>query len=184
MTYKKITEIDEDRIQKLIKARDSRIEITEHRKKLIPLQEEMTRALEQEILKQYKWKGKVWHDSMAERPYKATEIKGVAGKTCSESPIGIHVIPRHHEQADWDGVARSVCMCCGQKMEHRTGGNQGWMTAAERFTYTKKVKCAKKEGFRSLAEYEAWVAEEDKRRTAAMEELQLLWKSYDYTMKL
>jgi hypothetical protein len=80
MTYKKITKTDEDRIQKLIKSRDSSIEITEHRKRLIPLQEEMTQALEQETLKQYKWEGKVWHDSVAERPYKATQVKGIVAR--------------------------------------------------------------------------------------------------------
>lgn len=164
MPYTTLPEADQDRVDKLNKALVSNKELIEHRKKMVKLQEEMAGALQQEILKQYKWEGRVWHDSSSNRPYKATEIMALDGTTCIESPLGSHVIPRHHEQKDWQGYARSVCLCCGQKLSSSPSDK-------ERSEIKRKMDAAKKGGFRSLAEYEAWVAEEDKRRSAGMEEL-------------
>lgn len=164
MPYTPLPEADQDRVAKLNKALVSNKELIEHKKKLVKLQEEMTGALQQEILKQYKWEGRVWHDSSSNRPYKATEIMALDGTTCSESPLGSHVIPRHHEQKDWQGYARSVCLCCGQKLFSSPSDKRGWLTDKERSEIKRKMDAAHKGGFRSLAEYEAWVAEEDKRR--------------------
>lgn len=138
--------------------------IIEHRKRSVELQIQMGKALQYECLKQYKWEGPRSHDSSATRIYEPNQLAVLEDTTCDASPLGNHVVSRS-EAGDklYLSVHKTVCLCCGQKLT-KTSEEVGWLTSAERMERERKVKAARKEGFQNLAEYEAWVEAEHKRR--------------------
>ena len=165
MTFVSKPEGSGDKADKWLKAVELNKKIIGHQKRALELHEQMTLALYQECLKQYKWEGPAMYNSPASRLciYKAENLKVLEGTKCSESPVGSHVIPRHMEHPDYASVAKAVCLCCDQKLI-KTSISLGWMTGKDRLEHEKKKKAAQKEGFRSVSEYEAWVGQEFKRR--------------------
>lgn len=86
---------------------------------------QMKVAYHQELLKKYRWKGRVMPGHAKGVEYKPEELQ-VVEHACEHSPAGLCVIPRVHICGTTFGIHRATCCVCDQTLVNTS--QRGWMT--------------------------------------------------------
>ena len=99
--------------------------MVELHKKQLELYGQLKVAYNHELLKKYRWTGRVAGGSARGVEYTADEVQ-VVEHACEHSPAGLCVVPRVHIACGpYIGMKRGTCCCCDQTLVETP---RGWMT--------------------------------------------------------
>jgi hypothetical protein len=158
-----------DKMLRLLKANR---ELLVLRKEQTALQGQMVKALTQEVLKDYQWKGPVWSDTIQTRVYEPGEMHALADTNCPKSPLGLHVTPAVQAGTHGGSIQVSfkcICFCCGEQLQDDR--QLGWVTSQERKDHADLRLEAKRHGFTNIKEYMEHEAERAKEAISKISKL-------------